>query len=110
MAARAAAPVVPMITEKAVKALKGGIDQAEELGAPGVGLLTGPDPGPKGRDKAVDLLVAEQANVIGSLYYHGIMQVMDEYPGDSQLVEQYNIFGDCSLMVRTARPTAVGAP
>lgn len=56
--------------------------------------------------EAVDLLVADQANVIGSLYYHGIMQVLDEYPGSqgTQLVEQYNIFGDCSLMVRTDTP------
>jgi len=56
--------------------------------------------------EAVDLMVADQANIIGSLYYHGIMKVMDTYPGDSQLVEQYNIFGDCSLMIRTDTPTA----
>ncbi len=56
--------------------------------------------------EAVDLMVADQANVIGSLYYHGIMRVMDEYPGNSQLVEQYNIFGDCSLMIRTDTPVA----
>ena len=56
--------------------------------------------------EAVDLMVADQANVIGSLYYHGIMEVMDVYPGNSQLVEQYNIFGDCSLMIRTDTPTA----
>ncbi|MCP4291128.1 MAG: T9SS type A sorting domain-containing protein [bacterium] len=56
--------------------------------------------------EAVDLMVADQANVIGSLYYHGIMKVMDEYPGNSQLVEQYNIFGDCSLMIRTDTPVA----
>ena len=55
--------------------------------------------------EAVDLMVADQANVIGSLYYHGIMKVMDVYPGNSQLVEQYNIFGDCSLMIRTDTPT-----
>lgn len=42
---------------KAVKAVQGGIDQAEELGATGVGLLSGPDPGPEGRGAAVDLLV-----------------------------------------------------
>ncbi len=54
--------------------------------------------------EAVDLLVANQANVLGSLYFHGIMKVMDVYPGNSQLVEQYNIFGDCSLMVRTNTP------
>ncbi len=56
--------------------------------------------------EAVDLMVADQANIIGSLYYHGIMKVMDTYPGDSQLVEQYNIFGDCSLMIRTDTPVA----
>jgi subtilisin-like proprotein convertase family protein len=56
--------------------------------------------------EAVDLLVADQANVIGSLCYHGIMQVLDEYPNSTgtQLVEQYNIFGDCSLQVRTKTP------
>ena len=42
---------------QAVDAIKGGIDQAAELGAPGVGLLSGPDPGPDTRDRAVDLLV-----------------------------------------------------
>lgn len=56
--------------------------------------------------EAVSLLVNSQANVIGSLFYHGIMEVLDTYPGDEgvQLVEQYNIFGDCSLVVRTAQP------
>ncbi|PID81019.1 hypothetical protein CSB20_04505, partial [bacterium DOLZORAL124_64_63] len=56
--------------------------------------------------EAVDLLVADAANVIGSLYYHGMMKVLDEYPASqsAQLVEQYNIFGDCSLMVRTNTP------
>lgn len=56
--------------------------------------------------EAVDLMVADEANIIGSLYYHGIMKVMDVYPGNSQLVEQYNIFGDCSLMIRTDTPNA----
>jgi len=54
--------------------------------------------------ETIDLLVAEQANVIGSLYYHGSMELMDVYPGDRQGIEQYNIFGDCSLMVRTDTP------
>jgi subtilisin-like proprotein convertase family protein len=57
--------------------------------------------------EAVDLMVADQANIIGSLYYHGIMKVMDVYPGDTQLVEQYNIFGDCSLMIRNTTPVAM---
>ena len=43
--------------KQAVEAIKGAIDQAEELGAPGVGLLSGPDPGPAARDEGVTLLV-----------------------------------------------------
>nr|MEE4267027.1 C25 family cysteine peptidase [Candidatus Krumholzibacteria bacterium] len=56
--------------------------------------------------EAVNLLVTEQTHVIGSLYYHGMMQTLDEYPGSTgtQLVEQYNIFGDCTLQVRTKEP------
>ncbi len=54
--------------------------------------------------EAVDLMVANQATVLGSLYFHGIMKVMDVYPGNSQLVEQYNVFGDCSLQIRTNTP------
>ncbi len=58
---------------------------------------------------AVDLLVAEQANILGALYYYGGMKVLDLYPtGEGpKLIEQYNIFGDCSLMVRTDAPTAI---
>ena len=41
----------------AVDAVKAGIDQAEALGAPGVALLSGPDPGPEDRERGVDLLV-----------------------------------------------------
>ncbi|MBA4378095.1 MAG: hypothetical protein C0395_05485, partial [Gemmatimonas sp.] len=58
---------------------------------------------------AVDLLVAEQANVLGALYFYGGMQVLDTYPtGEGpKLIEQYNIFGDCSLVVRTDAPLAI---
>jgi len=63
--------------------------------------------------EAVDLLVAESANTLGALYYHGGMHALDLYPGTSseghKLIEQYNIFGDCSLMVRTDVPAAVTA-
>jgi len=56
--------------------------------------------------EAVDLLVTDRARTIGSLLQHGIMRVLDAYPGDEglQLVEQYNIFGDCSLRVRSRKP------
>ena len=42
---------------KAVEAVQAGVDQAEELGAPGIALLSGPDPGPADRDQCVDLLI-----------------------------------------------------
>ncbi len=43
--------------EEAIRAVKNGIDQGEELGASGAALLSGIDPGPEGRDQGVDLLV-----------------------------------------------------
>ena len=42
---------------KAVEAVQAGVEQAEELGAPGIALLSGPDPGPADRDQGVDLLI-----------------------------------------------------
>ncbi|MBE0564880.1 MAG: hypothetical protein IH621_02915, partial [Krumholzibacteria bacterium] len=59
--------------------------------------------------ETVDLLATGEADEIGALCQHGIMKVLDVYPGDEgrQLVEQYNIFGDCSLQVRTAAPRAL---
>lgn len=59
--------------------------------------------------EAVDLLVADQANTIGALCYSGLMRVLDLYGGLDvalQVVEQNVVFGDCSLMVRTAAPRA----
>ena len=57
--------------------------------------------------EAVDLLVQDQATTIGSLYYSGLMRVLDAYSGlevAQQVLEQNVIFGDCSLQVRTAAP------
>ncbi len=56
--------------------------------------------------EAIDLLAGGEALEIGALCQHGIMRVLDTYPGDvgRQLVEQYNIFGDATLLLRTARP------
>lgn len=50
-----------------------------------------------------DLYVKEIRTTIGSLYFSGGMQVIDQYPKDEgiKLIEQYNIFGDASLMIRT---------
>ncbi len=60
--------------------------------------------------EAIDLLCAETSNVLGVLVHAGIMAVLDEYGTSGtglQLVEQYNLFGDCSLMVRTASPASL---
>jgi len=56
--------------------------------------------------ETADVLVAEEANLIGALCFYGIMAVLDEYPGPigMRLVEQYNLFGDCTLQVRTDTP------
>ncbi len=59
------------------------------------------------QSEAVELLCAETSNNIGVLVHAGIMAVVDSYGQTGtglQLIEQYNLFGDCSLMVRTASP------
>lgn len=63
--------------------------------------------------EAIDLLVGDQANTIGSLYYSGLMRVLDSYGNDEvarQVMEQNIIFGDCSLMVRTREPEEYVVP
>ena len=55
----------------------------------------------------VDLLCAETGNILGVLAHAGIMAMLDEYGTTGvglQGVEQYNLFGDCSLQVRTDSP------
>jgi len=57
--------------------------------------------------EVIDLITSEQAFTLGALYYSGLMKVLDAYNGISvaeQVVDQNVVFGDCSLMVRTAAP------
>ncbi len=57
--------------------------------------------------EAVAVLAAETSHVIGVIAHAGIMEVLDRYGEEGVgllLVEHYNLFGDCSLMVRTASP------
>jgi hypothetical protein len=57
--------------------------------------------------EVVNLLTSDAENMLGALYYSGLMKVLDVYAGvpvATQVIEQNNIFGDCSLMVRTAPP------
>ena len=55
----------------------------------------------------VDLLTTGQATSLGSLYYGGLMKVLDLYAGLPEalrVMEQNVVFGDCSLMVRSSAP------
>jgi hypothetical protein len=58
------------------------------------------------QNHAVDLLTSDQRRTIGGLFFNGVMHAMDVNPGYEgiKLMEQYNIFGDCSMMVRNAIP------
>jgi subtilisin-like proprotein convertase family protein len=63
--------------------------------------------------EVIDLLVAETENSLGALYFSGAMKTLDDYPPPGseglKLMQQYNIFGDCSLVVRTDVPAAITA-
>ena len=53
-----------------------------------------------------DLLATERRQSVGGLFFGGAMKTLDQY-GNSEgkkLVEQYNIFGDASLLIRTKKP------
>jgi len=57
--------------------------------------------------EAIHLLVSEQKNTFGGLCFNGVMKAMDQYQGtgeDVKLMEQYNLFGDCSAVIRTDSP------
>jgi len=57
--------------------------------------------------EVVDLLTTERETTIGALCASGLMKVLDIYAGlqiAAVTVQQYNLFGDCSLQVRTAIP------
>ncbi|MEZ4387343.1 MAG: C25 family cysteine peptidase [Candidatus Krumholzibacteriia bacterium] len=60
--------------------------------------------------ESIELMCAETSNILGVLMHAGIMKVLDEYGTSGvglQMVEQYNLFGDCSMMVRTDSPAAM---
>ena len=61
-----------------------------------------------GQDEIVDLLVNDQMRTIGGLYFNGSCQMIDEY-GSSGVneFENWTIFGDPSLAVRTMQPSAM---
>jgi len=61
------------------------------------------------QSEVVDRLTTGRAFTLGALYFSGLMRVADLYAGlpvAERVLEQNIIFGDCSLQVRTTRPSA----
>jgi len=60
------------------------------------------------QDHSIDLLVGDQMRTIGGLWFNGSCQMMDEYgsSGENEF-ENWTIFGDPSLVVRTKQPQAM---
>ncbi|MEA3443357.1 MAG: C25 family cysteine peptidase [Bacteroidota bacterium] len=70
------------------------------------------DPPMCGQDEMVDILTESYANNIlrsfGAISMNGIMQMNDEYGASgSSMANTWNLFGDPSVMVRTATPQTV---
>ena len=63
------------------------------------------------QDEVTDLLVADAKHTIGGLFYSGSCLMIDEYgTGGADMFNTWHIFGDPTLMVRTAEPTAFVIP
>ena len=90
---------------KAVDMVKGGVDQAEELGAPGVALLSGPDPGADNRSAATDALVkslSELCAYTGDKGMSVVLETFDRLPyGKNCLVGPNALAVEVSLRVRS---------
>ena len=58
--------------------------------------------------RLIKLLVAEEKLTLGALTLSGSLRALEAYQGGREgvaVVEEYNLFGDCTLPVRTATPT-----
>ncbi|MFA7030002.1 MAG: C25 family cysteine peptidase [Candidatus Cloacimonadaceae bacterium] len=68
------------------------------------------NPPMRAQDETVDLLVAEQKHTMGGLFYNGSSKMIEVYDqnGISTFLT-WNIFGDCSLMVRSKDPQPITA-
>lgn len=61
--------------------------------------------------EAIRVLTEEESSTLGGICFAGIMEALDLNPGPVGLLlfEEYNIFGDCSLQLRTAVPSVLPA-
>lgn len=68
------------------------------------------DPPMRAQDEIVDLMVANQKNTIGGLFFNGSSKMIEVYGADgSNMYKTWHIFGDASLQVRTAEPQPMTA-
>lgn len=63
----------------AVDAIVGALGEAQFMGAPGIALLSGPDPGEAGRKKAVDLLVDSLSQICAAAAARNMQVVMETF-------------------------------
>lgn len=93
---------------QALGKIQEGINQAEELGATGVGILSGPDPGPAGRSKAVNLLVDSLIRLCEYAGPKGINIVMETFDrltyGKNCLIGPNGLAVEVSSRVRQEYP------
>ena len=93
---------------KAVDMVKGGVDQAEELGAPGVALLSGPDPGAENREAATAALVKSLSELCihaGNKGMSVVLETFDRVPyGKNCLVGPNALAVEVSSRVRREHP------
>ena len=93
---------------KAVEMVKGGVDQAEELGAPGIALLSGPDPGAEHREAAVAALhksLTELCSYAGEKGMSIVLETFDRVPYGKNCLDGPNALAvEVSSRVRTEYP------
>jgi sugar phosphate isomerase/epimerase len=96
------------VRTKAVDMVKAGADQAEELGAPGIALLSGPDLGADKRDVATDALVkslSELCTYTGDKGMSVVLETFDRVPyGKNCLVGPNALAVEVSSRVRREHP------
>ncbi len=56
------------------------------------------------QDEMTDIVAGETRQTMGSLFYAGACLMMSEYSSSVEIFKTWNIFGDPSLMIRTATP------
>ena len=92
----------------AVDAMKKALKEAEDLGAPGIALLSGPDPGEGGRKRAVDHLVDSLGQICAEAARKNmqvVLETFDRVPfGKNCLVGPNSLGVEVSNRVRKSHP------